>query len=164
LDSYGFGAPSLAAHSAPDEVAKSIVNDYVNALLGVNSDCRPGIWVEEQVFRDSTDAAKKLINEIAARNVAQQKWFFSLVNLADAEFGKHHQAQSISDLQKLAASQLNLKDRPWMLSLDQLSINNCPMCYNPVNVSAIICGTCRYVLKPDQYHPEKFAVETKVAS
>jgi hypothetical protein len=155
-----FGAPSLQAASSCLEVAESIVRDYVDALIGISDDNRPGIWVENQTFKDSQEAAIVLMPEIQKRIVAQRNWFVSLVNLADAEFRQHNQANSISSLQKLAARELNLKDRPWMITLDQLSVNNCPMCFSQVNAAAVMCGACRYVIKPELYDPKKFAVTT----
>lgn len=152
-----FGAPSLPAHSSPDEVANSIVNDYVDAMLSVGPGQRPGLWVEERVFKDSDEAAALLIPVIPDKVKAQRQWFLTLVNMADAEFKKHGQAQSISDLQKLAARELQLNDRPWLLTIDQLSINNCPACYNPVNTNAVICGACKYILQPDRYESMRFA-------
>ena len=154
-----FGAPSLPATSSPTEVANSIINDYVNALLGVGPDCKPGLWVEPKTFESSEKARQELSLKMLPKIEAQRRWFLSLVNMADAEYNKHKQAQSISDLQKMAALELNIKDRPWLLSLDQLQINNCPACYQPVNVNAAICGACRYIIDETRYKSMKFAVE-----
>lgn len=156
-----FGAPSLPASSSPSEVANSVVNDYVDALLGIGPNCRPGLWVESRVFQNSDHAAIQLKDKLPERINAQRNWFLSLVNMADAEFAKHKQPQSISDLQKMAARELNIQDRPWLLSLDQLQVNNCPACYNPVNMLAAICGHCKYIIDETKYNSMKFVTEVK---
>lgn len=152
-----FGAPSLQVYSGAIEVANSIVNDYIGALLGVGEDTRPGIFVKNEVFKNKADAAVQCAVEIEKYQDYQRRWFFELVQMADAEYSKHQQAKSISDLQKMAARELNLKDKPWLLSIEQLSVNNCPACYSPVNINATICGNCRYVINKEKYNPSDFA-------
>lgn len=153
-----FGAPSLQIASGALEVANSIVNDYVGALFGVSEDCRPGLFVKNKVFKNSKECAVECVGEIQSALAAQRRWFHYLVNEADAEFQKHHQAKSISDLQKMAARELNLKDKPWLLDITQLSVNNCPACYAAVNVNAALCPSCRYVINPEKYKGMTFAV------
>lgn len=152
-----FGAAPLAVQSYCTEVAKSIVTDWVGAMLSVDAESRPGIFVAEGQFKTTDEVRAKLATELVKAQIAQRQWFIRLVNLADHEFSKHHQAESISDLQKVAGRELNLRDKPWMMTVDQLSVNNCPACYHPVNVSAVICGSCRYVLKPEVYKNMTFA-------
>lgn len=153
-----FGAPSLQIASGALEVANSIINDYIGALLGVDENCRPGIFVKNKVFKDSKECAIECISDIQKSLGAQQKWFHRLVSMADAEYSKHHQAESISDLQKMAARELNLRDKPWLLDISQLSVNNCPACYTPVNTNAVLCPSCRYVLNAEKYKGMTFAV------
>lgn len=152
-----FGAPSMTAHSPAYEVARSIVNDYVGALLGAGEDMRPGIFVVDKRYKSSEEAKADLINELPKHLEAQRKWFFSLVNMADQDFRKHGRIDAVSDLQKLAAKELNIRDRPWLQDITQLSINNCPACFAPVNALAAICGSCRYVLDEAKYAKMKFA-------
>jgi len=152
-----FGAPSLQASSSSFEVANSIVNDYVGALLGINEDCKPGLFVINEVLTQKEILVKHL-SEIQKYLAAQRKWFMRLVTMADAEYSRHHQAESISDLQKMAARELNMKDKPWLLDISQLQVNNCPACYSPVNMNAVVCPSCRYVIKPDLYKQMTFAV------
>jgi hypothetical protein len=156
-----FGAPSLQAVSAPHEVATSIVNDYVGALIGITDDCRPGLFVVNDGLSNPNEVVKQFGNEITKLRDAQNRWFMRLVTMADAEYDKHKQAESISDLQKMAARELNLKNKPWLLDINQLQINNCPACYLPVNTNAIICPTCKYILNMDKYNPKAFAVELR---
>ena len=159
-----FGAPSLRAHSSAFEVANSIVNDYVGALLGVNDKRRPGLFVVNDSFNDSKEAAVKCATQIAELNIAQREWFHQLTQMADAEYNRHHQAESISDLQKMAARELNLKDKPWLVDISQLSINNCPACFAPVNANAALCGSCRYIINPEKYKNMSFASVAETTS
>jgi hypothetical protein len=152
-----FGAPSLQAFSSPFEVATSIVNDWVGAMLTVSEDARPGIFVANKSFKSQGEAAGELATEIADRLQAQHRWFVKLVNEADKEYRTHNNGNAISDLQKVAARQLNLKDRPWLMDLTQMGLNNCPACYNPININAIICGHCKYVVNPEKYAQMTFA-------
>lgn len=156
-----FGAPSMAAHSPAYEVAHSIVNDYVGALLGVTVDCRPGIFAVNRDFRDEIQARDYLSDMLPEAKKAQDAWFFTLVNLADQDFNKHHQAQSVSDLQKIAARELNIRDKPWLLDITQLQLSTCPACFTPVNAQASICSSCRYVINPEKYKTMQFAVEVR---
>ena len=110
-----FGAASLQAFSSPFEVANSIVNDYVGALYSVSEDARPGLFVENSEFKDSDEAARLLADKIVKYNTSQRNWFMKLVNSADTEYKSHNNANAISDLQKMAARELNLKDRTWLM-------------------------------------------------
>jgi hypothetical protein len=152
-----FGAAPLPVQSYCLEVANSVVNDWIGALIEVTPECRPGIFVAPKQFNSTQQVLAELATELIKAEEAQRQWFMRLVNEADHEFSKHNQARSISDLQKIAGRELNLQNKPWLMTVDQLSVNNCPACFKPVNTNAVICGDCRYILKPDIYENMKFA-------
>lgn len=131
------------------EVARSIVNDLIEAQLAIESDALPGIfWVEghftadEVMFRFASDLKKAEDNQF--------RWFSTLVRIADDDWAKYHQHKFISDLQRYAARSMML-NREWITPIQSEVQLQCPLCKDFVRSDAIIHAPCGYILRPDEY-------------
>lgn len=136
------------------EVARAIVEDYINSCLSIAQDSRPGLfWFAENLNKEQIKTQK--VKELAEARGLQKQWFIHLVELADRDYSKTGHAMSVSDTQKLAATHLNLQ-RPWNVTLASLD-TRCPVCQQMVRPDAIVCQSCRAVLKPEEYKKFQFA-------
>lgn len=123
-----------------DEIAKSIVEDYCNSLLGSGNGARPGLkWFPAPI----TDAGKKVLEEMRQ---AQNNWYANLVKIADDDWFKFHNHRTISDLQIMAAKTLGL-EKEW--AIEPQAPKLCPVCFTSVHDKAIICPSCKVVMDPE---------------
>lgn len=95
-------------------VADSIVNDFIMAQLEYRDDnCKPGLfWVPGKHTKE--DIKKNFAAELAAAKAAQINWFKRLVYVADDSWNRVKKHSEISDVQREAVRQLNIK-RDWLI-------------------------------------------------
>lgn len=132
-------------------VARSIVNDFCNGLLGVNmGDTMPGIFFvpgEHTVASISTNYSTALNEAI----VKQKKWFATLVKLADTLWSRSNgNPLAISDDMRLAAKYLGLDTKPWLQDFQAMSTVNCVACGAMRNPAFPVCPNCRTVIDVDR--------------
>lgn len=133
------------------EVAQSIINDYVNALLAVSPpDAVPGLIALSGDYTDRKEVATKFMKELMVARNTQNNWFKNLIDMADDIWSKTHSPVSISDLQRDACRMLDLK-RDWLSPLPSEFIEKCPVCKNSVNPGALKCVTCQHILNKVEY-------------
>lgn len=133
------------------ELAQSIINDYVNALLAVSQpDAVPGIFVVSGSYSDKKEVGIKFMKEIMVYRQAQNSWFTNLVNIAEDTWSKTHSPVGISDLQRSACRMLELK-RDWLNPLPSEQIEKCPICISPINPGALKCLACGHILDKKAY-------------
>ena len=135
-------------HTPPNEVARSLVEDYAGALIGISSDAKPGMfWVEGRVTAE--EVKKTYAEELATAQKLQKNWFKNLIRIADADWEKTHNVLAASDIQRHAARSLNEK-RPWVDSI-KTEENTCPYCKVIVDSAAIKCHNCKEVINIEAY-------------
>lgn len=151
---YPDGQPPVKVPELAKTVAESIVNDYRASHIGVlGEDKRPGIFclegklTKEQVSKDY----KAELN--TARN-QQNQWFMNLIKMADNEWSKSRSHRAISELQVIAAKQMNL-DREW--AKDNLGIEfvKCPYCKSMIENDVLVCRFCSHVVNNEKYNDMK---------
>lgn len=149
----------------PDQLAKSIIDDFVNAQLGVDRHpehpASPGMFfvvgklTKEQIKKEYPDAVQEALN-------TQKEWFRRLVQSADDDWQRYRQHKTISDLQRHAAKSLGL-ERDWLVVTKDAPMTpisagkTCPACFSTVHPQAIICPQCRCVMDAKAYAAMKFA-------
>lgn len=143
------GMPPMKITETARAMAKSIVNDLIEAQLAVDTDAAPGLfWMEGQHDYDSVRSHHLPELRKAVKN--QNRWFVNLVRIADDDWATAHQHRFISDIQRHAARHLGLK-RDWLdLTTDAIQ-EQCPLCKELVRVDAIVHAACGYVLKPQEH-------------
>jgi hypothetical protein len=130
-------------------VAKAIVNDFIEAQLGLDSDSAPGLFYVDGHFT-AREVQLKFPTRLEEYTLRQKKWFLTLVRIADDDWAQHHVHKMISDLQRYAAKALGL-ERDWLgTSLDAI-MTPCPMCSGLVNPTAIVHAECGYIMKPAEH-------------
>jgi len=145
---------SIKQTTMPDEMARSIVEDYANAQVALSAEGGPGIfWVSGRYTQ------KRLVEEhadlIEFYQTRQKVWFRNLCALADADWQKNHNMLSVSDLQRMAARSLGIK-ADWV-DMQVAETAKCKMCQSDVNPAAVVCSFCKHILKPAEYKKAEFA-------
>ena len=143
---------SLRVNIASEEVAKSIVDDYIRSVLAIDTHQRPGIFYLVGDY-NSTEVAEEQAEALNKAHEYQRNWFQALVRIADDDWSKFHQHKIISNIQRVAAQCLNLS-REWLTLIPSES-QLCPMCRIVVDPLAVLCMNCKTVLNPEKYKEYK---------
>ena len=148
---------SIEQYEKAEVIAGAVVNDYVNAQLGIDLsheeaefNSKPAlIWVYGA--HTEADAADLFQEEIALARHQQINWFKRLVALADDDWNKYHQHKMISDLQRFAAQTLGYKSDWTNVHSINSQPTTCPACRTLIPSEALICQVCRTIIKPNEY-------------
>jgi hypothetical protein len=154
---------SLPARDPSDEVARSIVNDYIASQLGVDESARPGIfWVPG--YHEPHEIILSFKDLLSEAQRAQSKWFQNLCKIADDDWTRYRKHNVISDFQREAAKMIgwNPDDHEWMRTEIKSEgpkevMRACVACNSPVSEKAIICSVCKCVLDPEAFKKLTFA-------
>jgi len=134
-------------------VAESVVRDYTIGMLEVDMETRkPGLFFvpgAKSVQEIKRDHEKELT--IAARK--QKTWFEALVARADSLWARTMgNPLSIDDKMRIAAIELGMKDKEWIKNMIRpTNLINCPACTAMINSIAMVCPSCRVVIKPEEF-------------
>lgn len=143
---------SIAAYKPGEEVAESVVRDYIDSKPNVSPEAHPGIGFVPGNYVDQKEKFKKDHSDILKRlDDTQNLWFAELVKVADDEWERHRAHRAISDEQRLAAKRLHLMDRPYLISIPDSKLVNCKGCYTQISAKAVICPNCRTILDDEAY-------------
>lgn len=141
---------------ASHQIARSIVEDFLNAQLWAIPGCCPGIcWVNGDIsVNDFTVKNKDIYDRIKAD---QKNWFIRLIKETDNDWTKYRNHRVISEHAKFGARALGLKPE-WMQSEEiALNFNNCPACNVMNDPKNAICSNCKCVLNESKYKTLAFA-------
>lgn len=149
---------SLPVRNPPDEVARSIVDDYVSAQLGISEVARPAMfWVAGEWSAENLQ--KQFVKEIALAKMRQKAWFLACCKIADDDWTRYHKHNVISDSQRLMAEMLGWtpEQHEWLgVAMSQQS-EFCPACSTPVRPGIVVCPTCRCILDKKKHQELTFA-------
>lgn len=134
--------------TSPAEMARSLVEDYSGALIALGEGAGPGLfWVEGRWTIEGIK--RKFAKKLAEAQAKQERWFYNLVTMADADWEKNHNILAVSDLQRHAARYLNIK-KAWVDPIPT-EANTCPFCKSVVDPTSIKCYNCKEVINPAAY-------------
>lgn len=145
---------SIKQTTLPEDMARSIVDDYATAQVALGENSGPGIfWLSGRMTQNEIEANFPDLIEAYAKR--QKNWFRNLCALASADWNKNHNMLAVSDLQRVAANALGIKE-DWV-DFQSQETSNCRMCQTAINPAAIVCANCGCILKPELYKKEEFA-------
>jgi len=132
--------PLLEIPVSSIQIADSIVRDYCNGLFCCDmSEKMPGLFfipgnlsleTVKKDHKDKLDSAER----------KQRNWFMDLVRAADVLWSQSNgNPLAISQQMRLAADQLQLKDKPWLADFTIAQLVNCPACGALRNSDFPIC-------------------------
>ncbi len=133
------------------QIAKSVVDDYCNGLLACNMDDTmpglffvPGEFTSEQIKKDFNQAIKVYEQK-------QKNWYNVLVRMADSLWARSGGNPGVvGDDMRMAAIQLNLRDKEWMSEVKHAELSRCVACGSMVNSEFPVCPTCKAITNPEK--------------
>jgi hypothetical protein len=142
--------PFLEVPESAMIIAKAIITDYCNGLLEYSLNSGPGLF-----YLPGEVTPKNILLEIDLLNAAevkQKNWFQSMVKTADTLWARTMgNPLAISDDMRLAAQELQLKDKAWMADFNTMELSNCPACGQLRNKLYPVCAHCNTVVDQKQY-------------
>lgn len=145
---------NLRVGTPPHELARSLVDDYCTAHICLTDNGGPGLfWVQGKFTADQIKKKFPLkVRDAAARQLV---WYNTLINMADADWEKNKDMMAVSNLQRLAAKELNI-DRDWVMAkVDEMML--CPFCKSKVTTGSVKCAVCMEVIDKTAYEKMKVA-------
>lgn len=150
----GDDRPPIRVPVPADQLAASLVYDFKNSMIEREEGCEPAVFCVPGEF--TPDGIVKSFKDQITKELAKQKnWFQRLVRKGDDDWQKFRQHKMISDLHRLAASQLGLGDREWATIVKD--ITTCPACGVTVATNQVVCQNCRCILNSEAYKKLQFA-------
>lgn len=148
---YGDGRPPIEVPISSVAIANSIIMDLSNATPECDMvDARPGLFFVPGEFNvlEVKTKFKSTLLEVAAK---QKNWYLKLVRAADSLWARSNgNPLALSDEMRLAAQELNLKDKPWMMDFTTITMVPCVACGTLKNPAFPVCASCKAV---DMSHP-----------
>jgi len=127
-------------------VANSIVIDYCNGLLGYKANVSmPGLFYIPGSLSSIKTVDGYQLKLDKAQDV-QNNWYQELVKMADSLWARSNgNPLAISDNMRLAAQELQFKDKAWLKDFTTLELTNCPACGTLRNSAYPVCQNCKTV-------------------
>jgi hypothetical protein len=144
--------PLLEIPVSSVQIAKSIVVDYCNGLLGSNSnDTMPGFFYIPGEW--TSDRIKKEKKELLDRaNEGQKRWYEVLVKIADVSWARTNgNPLAIGDDMRLAARELGLNGKDWLRDFYEVQRIRCVACGTLNAESVVVCPNCKVVIDPKKF-------------
>ena len=153
----GENQPFLEIPTNSMEMARSIVDDFLNGLHGATSGVKsPGLFYIPGNFNELTAVSyvdpetgktfKELLDAAVER---QRKWYLELVMIADSLWARTNgNPLAITDDARMAAEYLGLS-KPWVKDFKAVSMVNCRACGNLRNPAFPICSVCKSIEDPE---------------
>ena len=130
-----------------EDIARSLVNDYIRAQLVYKEDAHPALFWVVGEEKDGNVVITKYNEKIEHARVVQNNWFKSLVELADDEWNRNHQHKAITDIQRFACRSLGLTEsKEWYTSPTPVPMIKCPACMTMVEGASVVCRNCKHIL------------------
>ncbi len=144
--------PLLEIPNSSIQIADSIIKDFCNGILACNmSDAMPGLFYvmgEKTVYQIRKENQVQLDNAKAY----QRKWFEALVRMADALWARSNgNPLAISEDMRIAAHELNLKNKEWIRDDIRVELVKCIACSTLIQSHVIVCPNCKVIVNPDQF-------------
>lgn len=142
---------SFPVRASSEQVATSIINDYINAQIAVSDDCYPGLFLIPGKVSKQMALKSDLLPQ--ARDV-QIRWYHALVKMADDDWSRYHQHRVITDIERQAAKALQL-EREWLIvTPDRVNRADqvvCLVCRSQLQPETILCPQCNFIVNPEAY-------------
>lgn len=142
-----------------EDLAGSIVNDYINSQLELEPDARPALfWIPG---KKSAEEIRVVHQAELKKNLENQtRWFKILIIKADNDWAKLKNHRAVTDMSRYAAKALGIQ-RDWAVEPETLQIGaggkECPACTSTINERAAICPICKCILDPAKIEQFMFA-------
>lgn len=128
------------------QVSESIIRDYCIGLLGVSiGTAQPGMFFVPGEIKKIDEIKKNYFNDLLAAKLRQDKWFQSLIKIADALWSRSDgNPMMIWDEMRFAAEQLGV-EREWVRQYSYIEKVRCFACGAQRDPRYPICPSCKTI-------------------
>lgn len=139
--------PYLEIPNSAIQVAKSIVNDYCNGIIGCNmEDSMPGLF-----FIPGDITIPQLMKEYKSTYETycqrQKNFWNSVIHLTDVLWANTNgNPLCVSGDARLACQELGIENKEWMQNFQSQGMIRCIACGTLRNPAFPVCGTCNRVV------------------
>lgn len=142
--------PPLEIICSSVEVAGAVIADYCRGLLGCDMDGKtPGMFFVPKEVRPK-ELLPEFKEDLEKAKSRQLNWYRELVYLADALWSRAQNPIFIWEVMRLAARELNLHTKPWLVTDMAVEKVKCFACGSLKDPKFPVCPNCRI---PDPAHP-----------
>lgn len=150
----GDSRPTIEVPISSVQIADAVIKDFSNGMLACDMvDARPGLFF---VPGDITtlELKAKYKDAFKQAEAKQRVWYTNLVLIADSLWARANgNPLAISDEMRLAARELNLNNKPWLLDYQTIQMINCFACGTMKSPLYPICPNCKSI-DPSYQGPE----------
>src|SRR5262245_53815523 len=142
----GEDQPLLEIPQSSVVIAESIVRDYCNGIFGCDmGENMPGLFFIPGAHT-AEEVKMRFPHMLNEANRKQRNWFGVLVKQADSDWARSNgNSLAISEIQRMAARELNLIDREWIKDIQQVNLVRCPACGQLKNPEYPVCPNCHAI-------------------
>lgn len=143
--------PLLEIPISSINIANSVLTGYCQGLIGVTmKEAMPGVF-----FVPGAHTVRSIQSNfgeaLAEADKKQKNWYLKLVQLADILWARSNgNPLSISDDARLAAQELQLKDKPWLQDFTTITLVQCKACGRLKNPNFPVCPECKAIDDPEK--------------
>jgi hypothetical protein len=144
-------------------VANSVIRDYANGLFMCDmGESMPGLFYVPGEH-DKASISLKFAPQLEVARKRQRTWYERLIKAGDVLWARSQgNPLAISDDMRLAAQELQLRDKPWLADFTTLQMINCQFCGTLLRPGFPVCSQCSHVV--DQAMYEKLGGATRKVS
>lgn len=148
------GQPMLEIPISSISVAESVIRDWMIGIIEVVlGSAQPGVF-----FLPGSWDLMKLQIDPDARHVftkvceMQRAWFMKLISMGDALWARSNgNPLVISELMRIAASHMQMEEKPWMKNFTATRMTNCPACGTMIMPGFPVCSNCKVIVDPEAF-------------
>jgi hypothetical protein len=141
--------------TSSEEIAQSIVSDFLDGQLFTSPEAYPGIcWLPGEVLTENfveTDLHKSM-------KATQKRWYVLIVKKTEDDWKKYHNSRVVTDQARFAVRRLGIPTPEWMTTEEiGENFNRCPACSTSNDKANAVCTNCRCILDSVKYKTLTFA-------
>lgn len=138
--------PLLEITHSSIQVAHALINDYTLGMLGVKDNAKPGLFFVPGAFT-TNEIKDKYKKELESARLRQNNLYTNLVKMGDIGWAKSNgNPLTISDDMRMAAVELNLRNKDWMADFQHMEMVRCSACGSMRNPLYPMCGNCKTII------------------
>jgi len=144
----GENRPTIEVPVSSVQIADALIGDFCRGMLECDMvDARPGlIFVPGEVSLFELKTNEKIKEKLLEAAAKQKNWYMRLVKVADSLWARSNgNPLAIPDDARLAAEELNLKDKVWMQDYKTVELDKCFACGSLKNPLYPVCPTCKAI-------------------
>jgi hypothetical protein len=157
LMSVGGQKRPLRINTSSYDIAKSVVNDFLDGQLYTEPEAHPGIcWMHGDMSIEEFMSKHEQVYTYMKET--QKRWMVIVVQKTEDDWKKYKNSRVVTDQARFAVRALGIPLPEWM-STQEIGLNFlvCVACRTKLEPGTVVCATCRYVVDKVAFEKLTFA-------